>query len=500
LAIVYLADMGESNKKIAIIGAGIAGLASSVRLACKGYSVDVFESNGYPGGKLSEIFINSFRFDAGPSLFTMPHYVDDLFRLANKEPKDFFQYERLPIVCKYFWQDGTLLNGYAEIEKFAKEVQQKLDVPESKVISFFKRAADKYKITGTTFLEHSLHRSDTWLTKTVGKALFQLPKLDLFTSMHQVHEKLMVEPKMVQLLDRFATYNGSNPYKAPGLLSMIPHFEHGIGAFYPKGGMVAITNAIYNLAVSMGVNFHFNSYVDEILVDEKKVTGLRTKGRAMKFEKVVSNMDVYYTYKKLLPKIQVPKKKLEQERSTSALIFYWGINKVFPELDLHNIFFAKDYKLEFDQLEKGNVTIDPTVYVNISSKRSSDDAPEGMENWFVMINVPYNNDQDWAQLITRIKKNVLAKLSKILNTNIEKCIVVEEILDPRSIESKTSSYQGALYGTSSNNKFAAFMRHANFKRTLQNLYFCGGSVHPGGGIPLCLMSAKIVEDLITDGY
>jgi len=318
--------------------------------------------------------------------------------------------------------------------------------------------------------------------------------------MHQVHTQAMHNSKMIQLLDRFATYNGSNPYKAPGLLSMIPHFEHGIGAYYPKGGMVAITNSIFDLAKSLGVVFHFSSPVDEILVVGKKIRGIKSMGVDHSFDKVVSNMDVFYTYKKLLPNIKPPTKKLKQERSTSALIFYWGINKIFPALDLHNIFFTNDYKLEFDLLEKGEVSEDPTVYVNISSKYSRQDAPDGMENWFVMINVPYNKDQNWEHLIARIRKNVIEKLSGILKINLSQCILAESILDPRSIESKTSSYQGALYGTSSNSQFSAFMRHANFRRSLKNLYFCGGSVHPGGGIPLCMMSAKIVDDLITDGY
>ncbi len=492
--------MNDARHKIAIIGAGIAGLATAVRLAIRGHEVEVFESNSYPGGKLSEISVGQFRFDAGPSLFTMPQYVDDLFELAQKNPNDYFHYQRLPVVCKYFWDDRTIVEGFSEITKFAQEVENKLAVPSDKIVSFFEKAEKKYALTGSTFLEHSLHRSDTWFTKTVAKALFQLPKLDLFKSMHQVHEKSMNNNKMVQLLDRFATYNGSNPYKAPGLLSMIPHFEHGIGAYYPKGGMVAITNAIFDLATSLGVKFQFSTKVEEILVEEKKVVGIKTKDESFSFDKVVSNMDVFYTYKKLLPKVKAPEKKLAQERSTSALIFYWGINKSFPELDLHNIFFTNDYKSEFELLGKGNVIEDPTVYVNISSKYSDSDAPKNMENWFVMINVPYNKNQDWETLIAKVKTNVINKLNQVLGVKLQENIIVEEILDPRLIESKTSSYKGALYGTSSNNQFSAFMRHANFKRSLKNLYFCGGSVHPGGGIPLCLMSAKIVDDLITDGY
>jgi phytoene dehydrogenase-like protein len=210
-------------------------------------------------------------------------------------------------------------------------------------------------------------------------------------------------------------------------------------------------------------------------------------------------MDIYFTYTKLLKyrKNLYPKKILSQERSSSALIFYWGINKQFPQLDLHNIFFSADYKAEFDQiwLQK-DIYSDPTVYLNISSKFKPDDATAGCENWFVMINVPSNTGQDWDKLIAETRANIITKLSTMLGEDVSKLIISESILDPRSIESRTSSYQGSIYGTSSNSQFAAFLRHANKSSKISNLYFCGGSVHPGGGIPLCLLSAKIVSDWI----
>ena len=216
-------------------------------------------------------------------------------------------------------------------------------------------------------------------------------------------------------------------------------------------------------------------------------------------EIVISNADVYFTYKKLLsdyPKL-APKRILKQERSSSALIFYWGIKKVFPQLDLHNIFFSGDYQKEFEHIwQEKNISSDPTVYLNISSKFEKKDAPEGCENWFTMINVPANQGQNWDELIAEARKNIIKKLSKALGEDISKLIVCESILDPRSIESKTSSYQGSLYGTSSNSQFAAFLRHSNKSSKVKNLFFCGGSVHPGGGIPLALLSAKIVSDWV----
>jgi phytoene dehydrogenase-like protein len=212
-------------------------------------------------------------------------------------------------------------------------------------------------------------------------------------------------------------------------------------------------------------------------------------------------MDIYPTYKKLLPNISHPENILTQEKSSSALIFYWGINKQFAELDLHNIFFSDNYEAEFkDIFEHKTIYNDPTIYVNITSKYKKNDAPAGCENWFVMINTPNNQGQNWDELIIESRKKIIDKLTRIMKVNISELIISESILDPRSIESKTSSHLGALYGNASNNKYAAFLRHKNFSSNIKGLYFCGGSVHPGGGIPLCLNSAKIVGNLIKEDY
>lgn len=485
--------------KTGIIGAGIAGLATAVRLAARGDSVTVFEKNNHTGGKLSAFQLGKYRFDRGPSLFTMPQYIDELFHLAGKNPQDYFQYQRLPTICNYFWEDGTRLQASANKAKFAKEVEQVLGVPAEKVLRSLDDSASKYNLTGGIFLEKSLHRWKTWWDTKVIKALLKLPQFDLFTTMNKVNQRMVENPKMTQLLNRYATYNGSNPYKAPGLLTIIPHLEYEIGAFYPAGGMIAITQAVTQLALDLGVTFKLDANVEKIALNGNQVAGLQVNGEKYTFNRIISNMDVFFTYEKLLPKKWHPQVFLNQEKSTSALIFYWGLSHQFEELDLHNIFFSEDYQKEFDWLQKGMVSSDPTVYINISSKYSPEDAPDNSENWFTMINVPYHQGQNWDEIIKSSRQNIINKLSRMLNCDIAQKIEVEEVLQPLTIESLTGSHLGALYGTSSNNKMAAFLRHPNFSSKIKNLYFCGGSAHPGGGIPLCLQSAKIVEDLIYNG-
>ncbi|MES2425658.1 MAG: 1-hydroxycarotenoid 3,4-desaturase CrtD [Bacteroidota bacterium] len=486
------------SKKAVIIGAGIAGIASAIRLAVKGYRVKVFEANATPGGKLAEIKNGGFRFDAGPSLLTMPQYIDELFKLAGKEPSGYFQYQQLDVVCKYFYADGTELTAWADRDRFEKEVANVIGEPVASLQKQRKNSRTIYQLTNPIFLERAFNGLKSLFNKDAIRALINLPKLDTSRTMHRANQSFFKDERMVQFYDRYATYNGSNPYTAPATLNVIPHLEQELGAYFPTEGMYSITTSLVKLAEDLGVQFHYNSPVEGIVLKGKAATGIKVKGEVVNADVVVSNMDIWFTYNKLLkdhPKLH-PEKVLQQERSSSALVFYWGINKQFDNIDLHNIFFSADYKAEFDHVWKEKTIYhDPTVYLNISSKYKTDDAPTGCENWFVMINVPANTGQDWDALITEARRQILAKLANQLGEDIEKLIVCESVLDPRSIETKTSSYQGSIYGTSSNSKYAAFMRHANRSAQIEGLYFCGGSVHPGGGIPLCLLSAKIVAEL-----
>lgn len=486
-----------TKKSVVIIGAGIAGIATAIRLRSRGHSVKVFEANSYPGGKLTAFSENGYRFDMGPSLFTMPQFVEDLFSVAQKDVLDYFQYKKKTTVCNYFYEDGTTFSALADEAKFAKNAQETFNISAEQIQKYFKESKKKYDLTASLFLEKSLHKFNTYFSKDTLKAIFNINSLDIDSTLDIYNSKMLKDERLVQFFNRFATYNGSSPYQTPGIMSMIPHLEQYYGTYFPKGGMHSITMSLFNLAKDIGIDFHFNTKVEKIVTKNKKVTGIKAERELIDADIVVSNSDIVPTYRYLLKDHKAPEKILQQPRSSSALIFYLGIKKEFPQLDLHNIFFSKDYKTEFDYIfNKKDVHNDPTVYINITSKEEKADAPKGCENWFTMVNVPSNTGQDWDKIIKRTRENIIAKLSRLLGEDISQLIEFESILDPRTIESKTQSYQGALYGASSNNKYAAFLRHPNFKSSIKNLYFCGGSVHPGGGIPLCLLSGKIVSELI----
>ncbi len=489
--------MSTNKKTCAIIGCGIAGIGASIRMANKGYKVKVFEGNSFPGGKLSQETIKGYRFDMGPSVFTMPHYVDELFELSGKNPKDYFNYEQLDPVYQYFFEDGTIIHGYHGKEKFAQEIASKTSVSEKDVLDYLADVEKKYTLTAEVFLHNSLHKVKNYFTKRVAIGLAKFGKLQAFKTMNQANEARFKDKKVVQLFNRYATYNGSSPYKAPATLNVIPHLEINLGAFLPVGGMFSITDSLIKLGKDIGIEHCFNSPVTEILIEGDTAIGVRTPAGDEKFDVIISNMDVYNTYHKLLPLANKPKRILRQEKSSSAIVFYWGIKHDFKELKLHNIFFSDSYEKEFSTIfDKKSISDDPTIYLNISSKHVKEDAPPGCENWFTMINVPNNQGQDWDKLIEMTRENVIKKINRILKTNIRPLIECEIVFEPRVIEARTSSAYGAIYGNASNNKFAAFLRHANFSKNIKNLYFCGGSVHPGPSIPLSLMSAKIATSFI----
>ncbi len=487
----------EFDKKAIVIGAGIGGIGAAIRLAVSGYHVQVFEQALIPGGKISTLVKDGFRWDTGPSLFTLPAMVDELFTLAGEDPREHFQYSRLHSSCKYFWDDGTIINAWQDTTRFADEIEEQTGVEATHVHSFLEKSKRLYQLTADVFLFHSLHRIRNYLSKSFRNSMLYINELDAFTSMHLRNRRWFSNSKVVQLFDRYATYNGSDPWQTPATLNIIAHLEHNIGAFFPAKGMYSIVETLYNLALRKGVKFSFNTRVKEVMVENSRVVGIKTDQGLMAADVVVSNVDVMNFYKYLLPRIKAPSSTLKSQRSSSALIFYWAVNRTFPQLDVHNILFANDYRQEFDHLfHRKTISPDLTVYIFISSKKVMTDAPEGMENWYVMINAPENVGQDWEALAAEARQNIIGRINTVLGVDIESHIAHESMADPRTIEKNTGSWGGSLYGNSSNNPFAAFMRHPNFSRRIRNLYFTGGSVHPGGGIPLCLASARIVGDEI----
>ena len=478
-----------------VIGAGIAGLSSAIRLAAKGVHLTVLEQQDTYGGKMGVWEQDGYRYDTGPSLFTMPQYVNELLTIDGKSDVT-FEYDELENIGNYFWEDGTQMTATKDVEQLKDEFLKQLSEPKENIDAYLADSKIKFEITNHVFLEKSLHKLKTYLSWGTVKSFFRLSKVDIFKNMNAQNELRFNNPKTVQFFNRYATYNGSNPYQAAATLNVIPHYEFGFGAFFPKKGIRSIADALCQKAIHLGVIFQFSTQVSKVeKIGERYIVNGDTESDIL-----ICNMDVASAAKGPLKNF-VSSKRKKYEPSSSALIFYWGIDREFKELDLHNIFFSSDYMKEFENIfHNRKIDNDPTVYIHISSKCKVDDAPVGCENWFVMVNAPYVAGQDWEKMINEARENILIKVSKRLGTDISRHIRLEHKLTPELIQSKTGSYKGALYGSSSNDRMAAFLRQPNFSSGHKGLYFCGGSVHPGGGIPLCLLSGKITTDIIAHDF
>lgn len=482
------------GKSVVVVGAGVGGLAVAIKLAKMGFNVDVFEQASTSGGKMGQLRKDGYRFDTGPSLFTLPHLLNPLIELNENLDVD-LAFEKLENVCRYHYNDGKVINAYADSKRFVAEVERVLGEPGVNVEKYLNKVAQMYNLTAEMFIFSPFARWETFSSDVGRKVARQLHKLDMLLTMHQRNRKSFKSRHLVQLFDRYGTYNGSNPYRAPATLTMIAHLEHSDGAYFPKKGMYSIIEQLQLHAENLGVRFYFNNRVDEVLFDKRKAVGVRVGESLHRANLVVSDMDVTSFYKHLMPHKRQPLRLKFMEKSSSAVIFYWGVNRQFSELQLHNIFFAEDYRQEFRHLFKlKTLYSDPTVYVFISNKVAYSDAPHGCENWFVMVNAPANFGQYDDEMFLNLRKNIISKLSKVLGTDIGQNIVSETMATPINIERDTSSDGGAIYGHSSNNRLSAFLRHPNRLKRYKDLHFVGGSVHPGGGIPLCIASADIVTN------
>ena len=489
--------MGQ--KTVSIIGAGIGGLSAAAQLADAGYRVHVFEKNPEPGGKARVLRGAGFRFDKGPSLLTMPFVFQKYFQNLRENPDDYLRFERLNINCQYFFSDRTILNAHADKENFAAEIATKTKDTKASVLRFFEHCQQLYDRAADMFLFNSPLLTLKHVNAKNFLALAHIRKLGIFTSLDSTNRHFFRDARTVQLFDRYATYNGSSPFQAPATFLIIPHVEFAFGAYNVAGGIYSITNALYCAALKKGVSFHFEKEVKRIIYKEHRIKGLRLQDDDFDCEVVVANSDVRNTYDVLLGDHNSPLPRLynRKEPSSSALVFYWGVKGDFKNLHVHNIFFSSNYQSEFKEIfRQKRCPRDPTVYLNITSKYVKLDAPRGCENWFVMINAPHAADQDWQNEIQETRVRILEKLKVAIGVDIEKCIIFESVWTPPDIEGETGSSMGSLYGMASNSPTGAFLRQQNKSFIYRGLYFCGGTSHPGGGMPLALLSGKFAAGLV----
>ncbi len=494
----------KKNERVIIIGGGLSGLSTALYLSKLDLEVYILEKNSYLGGKAGTIKEKGFTFDSGPSLMTMKWVFEDLFKYLGNNINDYLELYKLDINCNYFYGDGTKLTGWSNKLKLNKEISKKTSVKNQELVNFQNYTKKIYDLTENFFL-YSRFKLSNFFSFRFLYSLIQIKSIDPFRTLHQSLKKSFKDSRVIKLYSRYATFNGSNPYKTPATLNIISHVET-LGAWFPKGGIREIPKSFAKLAKEKRIKILLNSELKKLYINQnrqiKEIAIIKkSKIKKLKTDYLVYTSDIY-NLNKFLPKTYFHDSlniKNTKELSSSAIIFYWGVEGIYSSLDLHNIIFCDNYENEFKQIfEEQKVPEDPTIYINISSKMRQKDAPKKFENWFVMINTPPDIGQNWELEVANLKRVVLNKINKILDIDIKNKIVFETYNTPKTLALNTGSYKGSLYGKNSNHIFSAFVRPTNKSKKIKNLFFAGGSVHPGGGMPLAVLSGKFAAQELQE--
>ena len=487
------------NQKAIVIGAGLGGLAASSLLASQGHSVTVFEKNTTHGGKMQEVKIDGFRFDTGPSLFTMPFILEKLFKECGEDLDNYLQFEELEPVCRYFYRDGTVFDNFSNRDRSIEQISNFAPQDAESYSEFLNHSAKLYDQTADAFLFNPLYS----FSDLKGLKLTDFLGIDAFSTVSDVVDQRFQTDYLRKFFKRFTTYNGSSPFQAPGTLNVIPHVELNQGGYYVKGGLYRISEALYELAKKTGVAFKFNTEIEKISVTNNRAQSVQTKnGEEIYADLIVANSDATDTILNLLEQQALSdskrKKQKSIEPSCSGFVMLLGVNKQWEHLKHHNIYFSDNYENEFRQIfREKTLPDDPTIYIANTSYTDSDHAPANSSNLFILVNSPYvTEEQDWNQLSETYSSFLIKELERRGLNGLSDSIAVKKVITPIDFLNLYGSNRGSIYGTSSNSKFAAFLRPRNKIRGLNNLYLVGGSTHPGGGIPLVIQSAFNALELI----
>ena len=495
---------------IAVIGGGVGGLTVAARLARVGHQVTVFEQAETVGGKLGLLEAEGFRFDTGPSLVTMPEVFRELwtFLEVGRSFDDDLQLRRLDPIARYRMADGSWFDAWADPDAFTREVDRLGAGNGAEMRKFLERAGKIWNVTREPFLESPLHglRSLLALATRVG----DLRTISPGTTLRRLSNGYLSDPRMVDFIDRYATYTGSDPRKVPAALASIPFVERSFGGWYVEGGLRRIADRLEELCRRLGVVIRCGTGVVAITLEGDRASGVKlSTGHSENFDLVVANADARSVYEDLLPPVGPVRKARRAVRraqpSFSGFVMLLGVKGRVPGVAHHTVLFPENYDAEFDDLfgtksSSPQTVQDPTIYLSVPDDALV--APAGHQAWFVLVNAPRHapgepaRGVDWSEvgLAERYGDRML-RLMADRGVEVRDRIVYRSHRTPADIERDTLSVGGSIYGSSSNGMNAAFLRPAN-ESPVRNLYLVGGSSHPGGGLPLVVLSARIVSQLI----
>lgn len=483
-----------ARRKAVVIGAGLGGLAAALRLAARGWAVTVCERAATPGGKMNRWETRGFRFDTGPSLITMPWVFEELFAAAGERLSDHLELMPVTPLAEYRFADGESFAHTADLPAWLATVRRLERGDASGFLDFMALGARLFELSRATFFRQSpFERPDP----AAARALRHLPLRRAWGCYDRTVAHFFRSPHLRQMFERYITYVGSSPWRAPATLAVIPYVEWAFGGWHVRGGLYRIVEAIVALARRRDVELLTNAPVVAIEHHRGRVTGVAlSDGRCLPADVVIFNGDAS-RLPRLLGTPDDPGLP-ERRRSLSGLIFLFALPRALPEQSHHTVYFSADYAAEFRQLfDERRFPDDPTVYVNMPSRTDRSVTPGDGETVFVMANAPANDGDAWDEaMISAARDRVLTRLRCSGAPDFAREAVATACWTPRRMAEHYDMPGGAIYGQVSHGWRGAFLRPPNRDRRLRGLYLVGGSTHPGGGTPTVLMSAAITAELI----
>ena len=489
--------------KVVVVGAGIGGMATAARLSVKGHHVTILEQSDTVGGKAGAYRRDGFVFDTGPSLVTLPAVYRDLFLKTGAALEECVDLQPVEPGTSYRWADGSAVTlpgvnpaaaATALGEAFGGSSREDW-------LALTARAAKIWALTRRPFLESTLDgpRDLIDLARNPRDVATVAPT----TSLRRLGKKYLKDPHLRILLDRYATYSGSDPRKAPAALVTIPYVEQTFGSWHIGGGVNQLATALAQRCAERKVDIELNTDVVRVATANDRVCGVElSNGDLIAADIVVSNADASHLYGDLLdtPPADAALQRLRKATpSFSGFVMLLAVRGRTRGIGHHNVWFPADYDAEFDSVFAGKPAADPTIYACVpDDPLMRPDADH--ESWFVLINAPRHGTNkhtcDWSDpaFANSYADAALATLAS-RGVDLRSRILWRELITPADLATRTRAPGGAIYGTSSNGMRAAFLRPANVS-PIAGLYLVGGSAHPGGGLPLVGMSAEIVAEKI----
>jgi phytoene desaturase len=460
--------------------------------------VTVVEKNAEPGGRCGRIVRDGHRFDTGPTLFLMPEVFAETYAALGERIEDHLDLRRIDPTYRIRFDDGTHLSLTADINA----MQEQLEAIEPGSFGGFLRYMTEGQRHYRTSLQHFVGRNFYNLFEYFSPR--NLPLLFQLKALVKHYDNIgnyFADPKLKAAFTFQNMYLGLSPYDAPATYSLLQYTELADGVWFPMGGMYRIVESLSSIAEKRGVRFIYNAPVDRIEVDERRATGVRLKdGRRLEADVAVANADLPYVYRVLLPD-RAEADRLERRKYTcSAIMFYWGVDKVYPQLGHHNVFLAGDYRASFDRIFNDHtLPDDPSLYVHAPARTDPSAAPEGQDTLMVLVPVGHIDDaesQDWEALKAHARAATMQRLADVGVTDLEQHLKFEVSYTPHEWQTLYNLEKGAAFGLSHNFMQVGYLRPQNRHARYRNLYFAGASTHPGTGLPIVLLSARLTTERI----